>query len=82
MRLAGKVDAELMEHIEVYRAHHGSGMSIAVGEVADLLHSELCYRVGGSTDRKSDEDLIRMKSGVVVAHMIDLKVRDRLDNVR
>ena len=57
-------------------------MSIAVSEISDLLHCELSYRVGGSTDRKSDKDLIRMKSGVVIAHVIDLKVRDRLDYVR
>ena len=73
-RLTCEVDAELVEHVDVYRAHHGRGVCIGIHEVADLLHSELCYRVGCSADRKSDEDFVCMKSGVVVAQMVDLKI--------
>ena len=80
-RLTGKVDAELVEHVEVNRTHHGRGVSIAVCEISDLLHSEFCNRVGGSADSKSDEYFVSMKSRVVVAHVIDLKVGDRLDNI-
>ena len=59
-RLTCEVDAKLVEHIDVNRAHHGRGVSIAVNEIADLLHSEFCDRVGGSTDSKRDKNFVRM----------------------
>ena len=80
-RLASEIDAELVEHVDVNRAHHGRGVSIAVHEIADLLHGEFCDRVGGRADSKSDKDFVCMKSGVMVAQVVDLKIGDRLDYV-
>ncbi len=80
-RLACEVDAELMEHIEINGTHHGGGVCITVCEIAYLLHCKLGDRIGGGTDRKSDENFIGMKSRVVITHVIYLKVGDRLDDI-
>ena len=80
-RFASEVDAELAEHVEVDGAHHRRGVSIAVLKVAYLLHRKLCYRVGSGTDSKRDKDFVGMESRIVVAHVVDLEVRYRLDNV-
>ena len=80
--LTCEVDAELVEHVEVDGTHHGRGVGIAVCKVAYLLHGKFGYRIGSGTDSKSDENFICMESRVVVAHVIDLEVRDRLDDIR
>ena len=81
-RFTGDIDSELSKHILIYAREHRGRMCIGILKVIQLLHRELCDRVGRSRHGQSDQSLIHMKSRIVIAHMIDLKILDRLDYIR
>ena len=80
--LACHVDTELAEHVLVNACKHSGRVRVRILKVAKLLHGKLRDGVRRSRDRQRDQSLIRVKSRVVVTHVIYFKVLYRLDDVR
>ena len=81
-RFTGDIDSELSEHILIYAREHRGRMCIRILKIIQLLHRELCDRVGRSRHGQSDQSLIHVKSRIVIAHVIDLQILNRLDYIR
>src|SRR5574344_2201588 len=56
-------------------------MGITVDKVAELLHGKLSDRVSRRTHCKRYQNFVCMQARIMVAHVIDLHVLYRLDNV-
>ena len=79
---AGEVYAKLAEDARVHVGEDDAGVYLGTLEVLELFKRSLCNGIGGSADGKRDQNLIRVKSGIFVAKVIDLKLLDRFDNGR
>ena len=49
-------------------------MNFTAFEFLDLLHRDLRKLIGRRADRKRNQDLVGMQTGIAVAEMIDLQV--------
>ena len=73
-RLAGQVQAELAIDVAIDVRENDRYVCFASAQLRKLLHSQSRHGVGCSRDGKCDQNLICMKSGIVVAQVIDLQV--------
>ena len=81
MRLERDVYLELLEHILVHVREDDGRVRLAVRELFELLHGDLCGRVVHRTDAQRDEHLVGVQARVMIAEVFDLQVLDRLDDV-
>ena len=71
---AGKIDAQLLDHRLVHLRKNNGGVSLAVSELFQLLHGDLCILVGNRTNRKSNEKLVYVQTGIMVSEIIYLQI--------
>ena len=80
--LTGQIDSELAEGGNINLGENYAGMYLRTLEILELVDRALCLRIGGCTDRKCEQYLIRVKAWILVAKMIDLQGLDRPDGIR
>ena len=80
-RLAGDVQAQPLEHVLVHPRQNDRSVELAVSQLFQLLQSQSGIGVGDSADGQGDEGFIGVQAGVAVAHMGNLQILDRLDDL-
>ena len=79
--VASKPTTEFLEDLSVNLAQHNSGVYLTTFELRQLLQRMATLVVVLGEYAECHQYLIGVETRVVVAHVIDLEIRDRLDNV-
>lgn len=78
--LAGDIHAELFEYAVVDLGENDGRMRVAVLEIGKRVHCAGGNWIGRGADGERDEHLVGMQARVVIAHVIDLQMLNRLDD--
>ena len=78
VRLAGEVHAQALEHVLIDAGEDDGGVYVAAGEFGQRVHGLLGVGVSDGADRQGDEHFICVQARVVVAHVLDLQMLNRL----
>ena len=78
--LTGNIHAQLFKGLTVGLSKDDRRMSLTTTELAYLLKCDRGRLRRYSADGERNKHLVNMKSRIVVAQMIDLKILNRLDN--
>ena len=79
LRVAGDVKPQLSVNVLVYLRKYYGRMSLTTAEHLQSVHSRLCVGAVKCAYRQGYKSLVGMKSGVVIAQSVQLKLLNRLD---
>jgi len=77
--LAGQINAQFLKGLLVYLRKDHRGMHLTARKLIKLLQRPCRKRRGCRADRKHDQYLIGMQSGIFVVQVIHLQMLYRLD---
>src|SRR5574344_880999 len=74
------VDPKFLEGAAIDFGQDHARMGLGALQLRKLSHRKLRERIGDGRDRKGDENLVEVESGVMAAEVIDLEIANRLDD--
>ena len=70
---AGQIHAQTLENLFIHSGEDHRRVNLAATQFTQLLHSLLCHGICHRADRKRNEGLVRMESGIAIYLQFYLK---------